>query len=489
MQGLAETITHGQPSKNRTHNTRTIFDISPEIGHAFVAPIHEALFEQYKTYQSQYFPFVPLSTDLSSGTIMEERPFLYTCCVMTASHRDPALQSRIARDVLKYLSEHMILAGEKDLDLLQGLLVMTAWYHMYINSNPQLMNLLHLAQALAVDLGLNQAPGPWGLSIKAAPDATFKIHGNEAEPPKLNLENCRVRLGLYHVHARYSVAFRRLDPPTWTDWLEECCRVLEEAVQYQSDAYAVALVRLDHITERYTGPSGFKPGSSMPVQAYVKLFSDDIHRLGLNMPDHLRTWPLMLADIQAAEMHLFESVIGAACDVPVHRVEAYHACLKKVLAYLDTFTSQDIAQVPYQPFLSTVSLAHAFDIVSRLSFAQAEGWDLTYVRSTPGFNTLSDRMYTMLKSVQEREESMYPTSRSIRFKVFCLRLEKFKQWYNAKVQQERSSQQSRDKEDVVDNWPPSDGLSSLPVMADFSDLLWQDYTIDWSKLDSDFNFA
>ena len=39
------------------------------------------------------------------------------------------MQTRIAKDVLRYLSERVLLAGEKTLDLLQGLLLMTAWYH------------------------------------------------------------------------------------------------------------------------------------------------------------------------------------------------------------------------------------------------------------------------------------------------------------------------------------------------------------------------
>lgn len=475
--------------KSRMHGISTPFDVSPEIGHTFVAPIHEALFEQYNTQHSRYFPFVPTPPEVSTFTMMKERPFLYTCCVMTASHRDPPLQARIARDILKYLCEHMILAGEKSLDLLQGLLVMTAWYHVYTHNNPQLMNLLHLAKALLIDLGLNRAPGFSIFQMKMSSDATAMIHGNDHESQKHNLEERRACLGLYHVCSRFSAAFRRVDSMPWTEHLEECCQVLQEAAKYPSDAYAVALIRLDHLLERYTGIEGFKPGVSMPIQTYVKLFSDDIDRLKQSLPDLLRSCPLMLVEILNTEVCLFEPIVGADCDVPVHKVEAYHACLRKVMAFFEAFNHQEVTTIPHQPFLSWITIAHALDILARLSFAQVEGWDLGYVRNTPGFCAVTDQMTAMLQSVQAHEKRTYPTSRSIKFKIFSTRAEKFRQWYDSKIQQEQAAKAAREEQNAADSGLLLDSVESLPVMSDFSDMLWQDFNIDWSRLDSDFNFT
>lgn len=474
----------------RTHGTGTIFDISPEIGHFFVAPIHESLFEQYRTSMSGHFPFAPIPSGISTYNMTRDRPFLYTCCVMSAAHRDPPLQARIAKDILKYISEHMILRGEKSLDLLQGLLVVTAWYHVYTHSNPQLMNLLHLAKALLVDLGLNRPPGFGIFQIKMSSDATEMIHGSKHEARVHSLEERRACLGVYHVYNRYNAAFRRVDPAAWSEHLEQCCQALQTAAEYPSDAHAVAYVRLDHLVERYTGAGGFKPGASMPIHTYVKLFSEEIDRLRQGLPDVLRNCPAMLAEFQTAEISLFEPIIGAECDVPAQKVEAYHACLKKCWAYWETFMNQDVAKVPHLPFLSWTMTAHALDVVARLSFTQTEGWDLFYVRSVAGFDMLSDKMVTLLKNVQTYEDAAYPKSRSIRFKIFCLRIDMFKQWYDSKIQQEALLKEPRGKEHA-DNEHPSamTTLDSLPVMSDFSDMLWQDFNIDWSRLDSDFHFT
>ena len=474
---------------SRTHGPGTVFDISPEIGHFFVAPVHESLFEQYQTFMNEHFPFVPISPTVSALAMMKDRPFLYTCCVMTAAHRDPPLQSRIARDILKHISERMILAGEKSLDFLQGLLIVTAWYHVYTHNNPQLMNLLHLAKALLIDLGLNRPPGFGIFQIKMSSDATEMIHGSRHDARTHSLEERRACLGIYHVYHRYNAAFRRLDPITWSEHFETCCQALQNAAEYPSDTYAVALVRLDHILERYTSSGGFKPGSSMPIPSYIKLFSEELNRLRQELSSVLLRYPAMLADIQTAEITLFEPTISANCDVPAHKVEAYHACLKSCLTYFEAFMNQDVAKIPFLPFLSCVTMAHALDVVARLSFTHDEGWDPSYVRSVAGFDLLSDKIVTMLKSVQAHEEATYPISRSIRFTIFSMRIQKFRQWYDSKLQHEASSQQQGDSEPGASNEHHLDSLDTLPGLNDFSDMLWQDYTMDWSRLENEFGFS
>lgn len=112
-----------------TRNAVNLFHISPEIGHNFVEQTHEALFDHFRVHMSKHFPFVAFRPEHSPAEVASEKPFLYTCCIMTANHRDPPMQTRIARDIIKYISERMLLAGEKNIDLLQGLSVLTAWYH------------------------------------------------------------------------------------------------------------------------------------------------------------------------------------------------------------------------------------------------------------------------------------------------------------------------------------------------------------------------
>jgi hypothetical protein len=57
----------------------------------------------------------------------EDRPFLLLAAVAAASSKYCHLQDALIRQFKESLSQRVVMAGEKDLDLLQGLLVHLAW--------------------------------------------------------------------------------------------------------------------------------------------------------------------------------------------------------------------------------------------------------------------------------------------------------------------------------------------------------------------------
>ncbi len=143
----------------------------------------------------------------------------------------------------------MLLRGEKSLDLLQGLLVLITWYQYYSYFNPQLinpqvMNLLHLATAMATDLGLNRPSQPAVLApIAVIIDTAQMIHGKLVNQGIQTSDDRRVLLGVYCLSVQVSSCFRRLDPIRRTQHLEDCCTALLTAAEYPSDSYAVYQVK------------------------------------------------------------------------------------------------------------------------------------------------------------------------------------------------------------------------------------------------------
>ena len=474
--------------QGRTKTAGGVFDISPEIGHTFVAPMHEMLFDRFKNRMSRYLPFVVLTAEHTPAVMFRDKPFLYTCCVMTAAHRDPPLQSRIARDILRYVSEHMLLLGEKSLDLLQGLVVLVAWYHVYSHNQPQLMNLLHLAKALLVDLGLNRPPGHGIFSIKVSGDARHLIHGNDPDSTKHKLEEQRACLALYHLHTQYAFAFGRLDPNSWTEHLNNCCLAVESAAQCASDGRAAALIRLDHLLERYIGAEGLSPGVSMPIPTYIKLFSNDIDSYVKNLSPSLQADNDMRIQILITRLSLLEpAILADAGRTPAHKVEALHLCNQTIIDFFDAFAAQRDEDIPHIPFLSWVTISHAFDTLARISTLQTEGWDLDYVRNNPGFASLCDRMTQRLDTVHAYEEKNYPASRSIRFKMFGARVQKFIQWYEAKIRPaSREEPQNTTRANLGDVYA---WHQPTPLVGEFSDLLWQDFLADVPQFDPDISLT
>lgn len=74
-----------------------------------------------------YFPFVVLPPTIDARTLSRERPFLYRA-IMAAAEQDPIHQRDQAKDVVQYLALHMLQLGEKNLDMLLGVLVHLAWF-------------------------------------------------------------------------------------------------------------------------------------------------------------------------------------------------------------------------------------------------------------------------------------------------------------------------------------------------------------------------
>jgi hypothetical protein len=128
-----------------------------------------------------YFPFVVILQAVDAETLLRERPFLYRT-IMAAAEQNPIDQRDQVRDTMQYLALHILQLGDKNLDMLLGVLVHIAWYvnyvsscyfftsicakridsirrcHFHIHVIPRLTSLLHEALALLFDLGLNKAP-------------------------------------------------------------------------------------------------------------------------------------------------------------------------------------------------------------------------------------------------------------------------------------------------------------------------------------------
>jgi len=76
---------------------------------------------------ASYFPFVRFSNHWNVASMAEDRPCLLLAAVAVASSCHCHLQDVLIRQFKKSLSQRVLIAGEQDLDLLQGLLVHIAW--------------------------------------------------------------------------------------------------------------------------------------------------------------------------------------------------------------------------------------------------------------------------------------------------------------------------------------------------------------------------
>ena len=159
----------------------------------------QELFEAWQPAMQRSFPFVPMPPCADFQTWSVERPYL-TAAIITASlWGDMARQIDFAQRTLEYLIVQLLLKGQKNLDILQALLVTFCWYFFHIVKNPQATNILQLALGLVIDLGLNRVPDR-NQAVRLKLFAMRRpIHGRTEKGETLSLEERRTLLGCYYV--------------------------------------------------------------------------------------------------------------------------------------------------------------------------------------------------------------------------------------------------------------------------------------------------
>jgi len=65
---------------------------------------------------------------LNAQRLSEQSPFLYQAIIFAASYHDSVHQLALGEEFTKDVTEHLVIRGEKSLDILQGLLVYISWF-------------------------------------------------------------------------------------------------------------------------------------------------------------------------------------------------------------------------------------------------------------------------------------------------------------------------------------------------------------------------
>jgi hypothetical protein len=153
------------------HNLEPV-EPSPIIDYHPTPEEEEECVETFRTSMRTYFPFLPLPATVTSASLRASRPVFHQAIVAVAL-RHPAAQIGLGRKLMSYLSERIVVHGERNLDLLCAVLAYAGFCHFHFHSRPQLTNLASLALGLVWELRVNKpllsaATGPGGPLFSAA---------------------------------------------------------------------------------------------------------------------------------------------------------------------------------------------------------------------------------------------------------------------------------------------------------------------------------
>jgi hypothetical protein len=91
----------------------------------------EHLLQEARSMQAR-FPFIVIEPSWAVSSMIKERPALLLAAVTNASSRYPRLQKSLATALQETFAHRVVIAGDQDLDLLQGMLLHLAWYALAI---------------------------------------------------------------------------------------------------------------------------------------------------------------------------------------------------------------------------------------------------------------------------------------------------------------------------------------------------------------------
>ncbi|KIW63826.1 hypothetical protein PV04_08798 [Phialophora macrospora] len=207
----------------------------------------DALLSKYKRVHSTYFPFVIVAPQTDAATLRTQSPVLFLAIMTTCLEGDHMLQRRLGVELKKVLCERVMIGNERDLGLLQGLLVLVAWNHFHFSPmSKQLFMLLQMAVGLVTDLDLDRCPAHRDQRVASHLCLTTSNPsqlGQGKYPVQCRRSSAEIRalLGCFYLCSSMAMLRKEL-AMRHTKWIDNCCHILEAEQEAPTDIYVTALV-------------------------------------------------------------------------------------------------------------------------------------------------------------------------------------------------------------------------------------------------------
>ncbi|KAJ5091777.1 hypothetical protein NUU61_006647 [Penicillium alfredii] len=411
-----------------------------------------ACLQIYREELAPHFPFV-IIPDIPASDLYAKSPFLCKTVVMAASYKQRSFQHHLGSQLTEELGRRLLVEGEKSFDVLQGLLVHIAWYHVHFNQISQMTNLLQLAIAMLADLGLNR-PTHANDRRKFMFDSSRINYGFLVEARTLKNEERRALLGCFYVSSvcvvlfwpmidpmltlfRVSAIFRRVNALEYTSYLEKELHTLLDSHEYESDLLLAGLVQVQQIAERIVQAVPYDEPDNphvlhAPIILHLKTLQRELESQAQSIPpvlkhngsfrcncersickrsaNHVLAVVFILnkhnAEVLLHESGLYHSFWQTPSST-TERINVLWRCLRSVKAFWDTFLSIPDHMVFTLPYSGWGPSTYIILIFSRLFTLECPGWDPQVAREALDFPTVVDAILAKMESATRYAKSRW----------------------------------------------------------------------------------
>ncbi|KAG4443063.1 hypothetical protein IFR05_001459 [Cadophora sp. M221] len=368
------------------------------IGIDFGAENPEKLLHIFRDEMSPNFPFISIPDSTSVETMRKDQPSLLTA-VMAVTSRDSPNQLVLGKLLMQQIADRMLVNGERNMDLLLAILTYAGWcYHNFFNI-PQLTSLISLATTLVGDLRLmkplvKDSRGFFDAAIRESAKARGQcIETSKPVNTSIRLaDERRAALGYWFLTSIVGSFFQRLDTPPWTPYLEECCTMLYQSGYHRDDKYAVALIKMQLVSEKihqnpWHGASEGRRHVAPPI-LYLKSLESEVKSLRDELSAEMENNPYLLSHYHNLEETLYKiglarsESISAFTTRDFSRLEYLFACSKAVRAFFQTFLSIPATKYHCMPMKLHMDLTWNLSILQMLSTFDHPDWNLAWLRES-----------------------------------------------------------------------------------------------------------
>lgn len=465
--------------------------VPPRLLHQPDFPYPDELLSFFQSQLTQYFPFVVIPSSTTAEALRQQKPFLYDAIMLVASKQRVASQREAGDKLLAYLGDHLLLRGEKSLDLLQGLLVYLAWGNHQFHNSAQMSALLQLAIALVAELDLGKTPRKIPDPKKSLVHAMGLV---SSPPPKAvnthTSDEMRAFVGCFYLSSIFSQCYRKLTAVRHTAYLGQCCKLLDEAAEYPTDLYLTSLVRVQMFlsrgleASRLDEPEG-SAASTAAVSMYVKSFQRELRDSRTTLSASASHISLLASDLllihfYSVEISLLEIGLYESPDTNgiqrLRHLDQLSDCLLATRAFFDRWFELPNSVYANLPTVVWAQVANTIMAASRLVLLDRPDWDLEHAREVANF---AANLEKVASRVEEATATLFAENKGADAERALLRYVQrvrwVKGWYEGRIAAES---QAINKEQVAVTIGGEHAIMANDFM-NLDDMFWQDFVGEW----------
>ncbi|KAG4279790.1 hypothetical protein FPRO06_11124 [Fusarium proliferatum] len=353
----------------------------------------DLLVAEYRETFAPRFPYVIIPEGVTSLALQQTSPMLLLAILVTTSWKLRGQQDHLNQLFLKALGTKLVLEGDRDMDLLRGLMVYLNWIHLHTTpKTQQAYRLASIAASMAVEFGITQRPGKnkhQQLNVETFDERPKGLSAVDAEfwDPVAR----RAYLGCYQMTTWYSIMTRKSSPLIYNDYLYTCAQSLAAAKESPSDLDLVFHLEVAREAEKaytffnYTDIQQAQFMGEQQIQVYLNAFSVKVQDWQLRLPSSLaqdpcqQIWPWLL---EAFVRELCLSGMARSTDFSMARIRILMDALTSTKGYFDTFLAILPESILSLPSTHWALLSYSILLTASISLStQTLGWSIESARS------------------------------------------------------------------------------------------------------------